>query len=92
VFLYRSGEGIIARGVATGIVEVNDYQGNQNEEHYMNLTRFELLNSSLPAREITAIIRKFRDDFDIQWNQNMNLFTDHFGRKVWQHFTRYCIN
>ncbi|MBM7572946.1 hypothetical protein [Aquibacillus albus] len=93
VFLYSSGEGIIARGLATGIVEVNDYEGNENEEHYMNLNRFELLNSPLPAREVTAIIREIAgDDFDIQWNQTMILLAEHFGRKVWQQITRYCIH
>lgn len=92
VFLYSSGEGIIARGVATGIVEVSDYEANENEEHYMNLNRFELLDSPLPARKVTAIIREIAgDDFDIQWNQTMILLADHFGRKVWQYITRNCI-
>lgn len=92
VFLYSSGEGIIARGVATGIVEVSDYEANENEEHYMNLNRFELLDSPLPARKVTAIIREIAgDEFDIQWNQTMILLADHFGRKVCQYITRNCI-
>lgn len=27
VFLYSNGQGIIARGIATGVVEVSDYKG-----------------------------------------------------------------
>lgn len=53
VFLYSTGSGIVARGIATGIPEVADWEGNIDEEHYMNLNRFEILKNSLPASKVT---------------------------------------
>ena len=44
VFLYSSSVGIIARGLATGMVEVKDYEGQKDEERYMYLNRFEQLD------------------------------------------------
>jgi hypothetical protein len=59
----------------------------------MNLNRFELLNSPLPDRGVTAIIRDIAGgNFDIQWNQTMILLAAHFGRKVWQHIIKNCIH
>lgn len=92
VFLYSSGKGIVARGLATGIVETGIFEGNQDAEHYMHLNRFEILNDSLPANQIISIIRKVAgDDFDIQWNQTMILLADHFSREVWQYITKKCM-
>ncbi|CAM3869931.1 hypothetical protein [Mesobacillus thioparans] len=92
VFLYSSNVGIIGRGIATGIVELNDYEGNENEEHFMYLNRFELLKRPLKAAEVTSIIRETAgNDFDIKWNQTMILVAHQFGTKVWQHITKYCL-
>ncbi len=92
VFLYSSGIGIVARGIATGIVEVADYEGNKDEERYMYLNRFQLLNQPLSAANVTSIIRDVAGpDFDIKWNQTMIPVAYNFGLKVWQHITRYCI-
>lgn len=92
VFLYSSNVGIIGRGIATGIVELNDYEGNENEEHYMHLNRFEPLKRPLKAAEVTSIIRDTAgNDFDIKWNQTMILVAHQFGMKVWQHITKYCL-
>lgn len=33
VYLYSSDKGIVARGTATGIVEIADYNGEKDEEH-----------------------------------------------------------
>lgn len=45
VFLYSNGKGIIARGIATGVVEISDYGNDgglyEDEQHYMHLNRFE---------------------------------------------------
>jgi hypothetical protein len=37
--------GIIAKGIATGIVEKADYQGQLDAECYMNLDRFKRLRT-----------------------------------------------
>ncbi|MEY2195746.1 hypothetical protein AB7942_23880 [Neobacillus sp. BF23-41] len=92
VFLYSSGVGIVARGIATGIVEVRDYEGQPDEERYMYLDRFELLNRPLSAASVTGIIRDVAGtDFDIKWNQTMIPIAYNFGIKVWQHITRSCL-
>jgi hypothetical protein len=89
VYLYSSNTGIIARGIATGIVEVQDYEGNNNEEHYMHLDRFEVLKTPLKAADITKTIRSIAgQDFDIMWNQTMILLAHQFGLKLWQDITR----
>ncbi|MDQ0246502.1 hypothetical protein J2S09_004106 [Bacillus fengqiuensis] len=92
VFLYSSNVGVIARGIATGIVEINDYEGKTSEEHYMHLNRFERLTRPLKAAEVTSIIRETAgNDFDIKWNQTMILVAHQFGVKVWQHITQNCL-
>ena len=92
VFLYSSNVGIIGRGVATGIVELKDYEGKENEEHYMHLNRFERLTTPLKASEVTSIVRDIAgQDFDIRWNQTMILVAHQFGIKVWQYITKKCI-
>ncbi|WP_419872916.1 hypothetical protein [Candidatus Pristimantibacillus sp. PTI5] len=92
VYLYSSGEGIIARGIATGIVEVADYKGEHNEEHYMHLNRFEKLKTPLRADKITEILSEAAEDrYKIQWNQTMILVAYSLGLKVWQYITKNCI-
>jgi hypothetical protein len=92
VFLYSSGVGIVARGIATGIVEIRDYEGYPDEERYMNLDRFQLLNQPLSAANVTGIIRDVAgQDYDIKWNQTMIPVAYNFGIKVWQHITRHCM-
>lgn len=92
VFLYSSGTGIVARGIATGIVEIQDYNGDIDAEHYMYLNNFEKLVKPLSAAEVVENIRKLAgQDYDIRWNQTMIPVPYHFGLKVWQHITRYCV-
>ena len=93
VFLYSNDVGIIARGIATGIVEVTDYNNDEDAEHYMKLNRFEELVTPLKADTVTSIIREFAgSDFKIQWNQTMILVAYSFGLKVWQYITKKCMN
>lgn len=55
VFLYQSGVGIVAFGVANGKLQKRAYQGNpehENEDFSMPLTKFELVESPMTASEI----------------------------------------
>jgi hypothetical protein len=55
VFLYQSGVGIVAVGVANGKLRKRPYQGNPeqpDEDFSMPLTRFELVESPMTASEI----------------------------------------
>ena len=86
VFLYSSGTGIIARGIATGIPEMRDYQGETNEEHYMELDKFQILETQLPASKITELV-----GHDIRYNQTVISLAYKFGLEVWQYITRNCL-
>jgi hypothetical protein len=86
VFLYSNGKGIIARGIATGIPEIADFEGNPDEEHYMNLDRFQILEKPLPASEITRIV-----GHEIKYNQTSISLSHKNGIDLWQNITKYCI-
>ncbi|MFZ1084223.1 MAG: hypothetical protein WAN35_04585 [Terracidiphilus sp.] len=63
VFLYQSGVGIVAMGRASGKVEKDDHQGHKDEEFFMKLERFQVLDSPIPAfmiKEITGNNYSFR--------------------------------
>ncbi|MCT4594209.1 MAG: hypothetical protein N4A57_08080 [Anaeromicrobium sp.] len=83
VFLYKSGEGIIARGVATGIVEKADYDGVENDEHYMHLDRFQVLGKPLEPSKITELI-----GHKIHYRQTVISVAYRFGINVWQYITK----
>lgn len=58
VFLYQSGVGIVAVGVASGKLEKRPYQGNleyPDEEYSMSLNQFKLLKNSVSAAEIKEV-------------------------------------
>ncbi|AKL96151.1 hypothetical protein CACET_c27060 [Clostridium aceticum] len=86
IFLYSSGRGIIARGIATGIPETKDYRGEIDEEHYMELDRFQILSTPLEASEITKIVQH-----RLQYNQTVISLAHKFGIQVWQFITKNCI-
>lgn len=82
VFLYSTGSGIIARGIATGIPELADWEDNRDEEHYMNLNRFEELKKPLPASKISEIVAH-----EIVYHQTVVSLTHNEGIRLWQHIT-----
>ena len=86
IFLYSSGIGIIARGIASGISEVKAYNGREDEEHYMELDRFQILKTPLPAATIKQII-----EYDIKLTDTVTTLADKFGLEVWRYITKNCI-
>lgn len=87
VFLYSSEVGIIARGIATGIVEKANYQGHIDAECYMNLDRFERLRSPLTAKKI-----KETSGIDVVFGATGFTFAKYEnGLKVWQYITKNCL-
>ena len=64
VFLYKSGQGIIAYGQATGVVDVEDRIKPENGElvingsHYQNLNGFTKIHKPLPASEIKVLLER----------------------------------
>lgn len=55
IFLYKSGSGIIAYGIATGKFEMQDCDGHQNYEYYMKLDKFKELKTPLSASEMKIV-------------------------------------
>jgi len=86
VFLYSNGKGITARGIATGITEVSDFESEIDEEHYMNLDRFQVLTLPLPPSDITKIA-----EHKLMFNQTVITLPHRFGIKLWQEITKKCI-
>ena len=54
VFLYKSGAGIIAYGIATGKLEMQDCDGHHNYEYFMKLDKFQKLKTPFTASEMKA--------------------------------------
>jgi hypothetical protein len=80
VFLYRSGEGLVAFGWATGEVDVADYHGDPKapgEEFSMRLDPFVRLPSPLTAREL-----KLAAERNISFQQTMVRLDPDAGRKL----------
>lgn len=86
IFLYSNGNGIIARGIATGITETANYERKADEEHYMNLDRFQLLKKPLEPSKITEIV-----GHKLMYNQTVISLPHMFGISLWQYITRNCF-
>ncbi|MEH7482974.1 hypothetical protein V7157_18315 [Neobacillus drentensis] len=86
-FLYSNGTGIIARGIATGIVEIADYQNDEglhlNEEYYMSLNRFESLRNPVPSADINDIVGTHVVLASTMVSMNYDR-----GLKIWQAITK----
>ena len=87
VFLYSNGTGIIARGIATGVVEIADYQNEEglhiNEEYYMILNRFESLSNPVPSADINKIV-----GIQVVLAPTMVSMNYDRGIKIWQTITK----
>jgi hypothetical protein len=80
VFLYRSGEGLVAFGWASGELEVADYHGDPNapaEEFSMRLDPFVRLPSPLTARELKLVAKRY-----VSFQQTMVRLDPDTGRKL----------
>ncbi|CZQ82306.1 hypothetical protein [Trichococcus collinsii] len=58
VFLYKSGTGIIAHGIASGKLEKQDCDGHHNYEYYMKLEKFQELKNPLSASEMKRVAKQ----------------------------------
>lgn len=56
VFLYKSGEGIIAYGIAKDGYKSSDWQGNADEEYYVELDKFRMISPPLTYSELREIV------------------------------------
>lgn len=81
VFLYRSGVGIVAKGIATGELKKKNYRNNpdhENEEYYQKLKDFKVLVKPIPASEIKRIGKT-----EYVFMQTMFGVDEETGKKLW---------
>ncbi len=52
VFLYQSGEGVVAYGRAMDFHRITDWQGDKNEQYYVELDKFKIIDPPLTAGEL----------------------------------------
>jgi hypothetical protein len=82
VFLYRSGVGIIAKGVGTGVIDKLPYRGQEkwkNEEYSTKLTKFKKLTQPIRASEIKTI-----SGVNYVFMQTMFSIDKETGEKLWK--------
>lgn len=83
VFLYRSGRGIIAKGIASGIVEKRDYQedpASPDQEYFQTLAKFKILKTPIPASEIKKI-----GETNYVFMQTMFAIGKDVGKELWKY-------
>ena len=83
VFLYSSGVGIVAKGIATGELKKKDYQDNEehdDEEYYQKLKNFKILDKPISAAEIKRI-----GETDYVFMQTMFGIDEDTGKKLWDY-------
>ncbi len=81
VFLYRSGTGIIAKGIGTGIIDKLPFRGDlkySNEEYSMKLSKFKIYEKPISASEIKKIA-----GVDYRFMQTMFSIDSETGKKLW---------
>lgn len=83
VFLYRSGVGIVAKGIATGDVMKKNYRNNPghiDEEYYQKLKDFKVLQIPISAAEIKRIGKT-----NYVFMQTMFGIDEETGKQLWQY-------
>lgn len=58
VFLYHSGAGIVAYGIADGVLRKKDCDGHKDYEYYMHLNDFKKLKKPITANEMKVLAKK----------------------------------
>jgi hypothetical protein len=83
VFLYRSGVGIVAKGIATGEVRAKKYRDNpehEDEEYYQKLKNFKILAKPISAGEIKKI-----GETSYVFMQTMFGIDEDTGKMLWEY-------
>jgi hypothetical protein len=86
VFLYRSGEGIVAMGIASGKREKKPYPGckePEDNEYFMKLDKFKKLIRPLPAAEIKRIT-----EVNYRFMSTMFAVDKDSGDRLWEYISR----
>lgn len=83
VFLYRSGTGIVARGIVKGNLKKADHHGKPDEEYYVELRSFAGVKNPLPASEIKSIT-----GIDYRFMKTCFAVDRESGNRIWEELTK----
>ena len=86
VFLYRSGTGVVARGIVKGRFKKVDYHGQpteKDEEYYVELKSFSEIKKPLSAAEIKSIT-----GIDYRFMRTCFTVDKESGNKIWNELTK----
>jgi predicted RNA-binding protein with PUA-like domain len=89
VFLYSSGTGIIATGIADGVVKKKADMEVVDAEYYMSLTDFYQLIKEIPHHKILSIIQKVKPDFKKPFTSTSLKFTYPESEGIWNEVSKY---
>ncbi len=86
VFLYRSGTGVVARGIVEGKFKKANYHGKpteKDEEYYVELKSFSEIKKSLSAAEIKSIT-----GIDYRFMRTCFTVDKESGNRIWNELTK----
>lgn len=89
IFLYRSGKGIVAMGIASGKLEKKPWHGedkHKDEEYCMKLDKFKKLKKPLSASDIKKIT-----GVNYRFMSTMFAVDKNSGDNLWEHISKNCI-
>lgn len=89
IFLYRSGEGIVAMGIASGKLEKKPWHGedkHKDEEYCMKLDKFRKLKKPLFASDIKKIT-----GVNYRFMSTMFVVDEDSGNNLWEYILKNCI-
>lgn len=86
VFLYRSGTGIVAMGIGSGIIEKREYNGDSDEEHFTRLNNFKALKKPLTANDIKQIANN-----NYVFRPTMFGIDEESGNALWDYIEKNCL-
>ena len=89
VLLYSNEVGVIARGIASGELKIQEDNGEPSAEYYMFLEQFYELVIPITYSQVVKLIKKYDPKFSRPFNQTALKFTIPFSEKIWSEVNNY---
>lgn len=87
VFLYSSGKGIIAGGIAKSKHKIRDYKGDSDVEYYVELGSFHQCDPPISPSEIRELIRRF-NKCECNFRPTCWFVPNESGREIWKELVK----
>ena len=89
VLLYSNQKGIIARGVADGLVKKKEDRGEIDAEYYMSLNEFYEYIKPIPYPKVRLIIETADSTFSRPFNVTSLKFDSPVSKEIWDGLCNY---